>query len=889
MLIVFVLDTSASMNQLATSGLSLLDVAKSAVDLFIKAWSHDPAHRHDRYFLLRTAARGPPPPPSPASAPLPSRAALLSGWKSSLADLLEQLKLLQAFELTDPGRALRESFDLLNTFRLLNDTDSFGRGRLPWMAEPAAVFLLHDGGVLVSESGAPDHLVLPPSISVQAVLAPEPFRWDQKFYSLTIRRAGATAGGSGSVHPPPASTSMMELVDVDAIAAASSAPRVGASSSSSSGASTSGASGTVGGVGGGAQPSSAALSDKAEDGWRETDGGDANLSAVMPLVAASGGRAYLVSGVPGTVACLRHIVTHHMSGLVSRFEVPSADVLLGAANAQQSGGAAPAVAAAAAAGGLGSGALAATPSAAGVASAATSGAPAASAAGNTPTVLVLLRPRTHVGHWPIPENFCLPYKANIFPKRAAHPRFSLAQPDGDVSAMIPPWVPVDVYDLLPCALLDSLLASAGDTYFVCAPGSHPNYPSGRPFAVLSLDLHARAAVLRVLPYDFPVLLSVLTKLKALGRPHQAWRQEFDAYLYALPPYYLPFVRNVLRHLFPTLNLVAEAVDGGLPPVLAEELRRLRQEASGEVERALLQEGTGAAQFECGHFARSRPPSILEQCVLSPETAFPVAAAAASAGLIALTGSVEARFAEISALRLAVQGRAAVAAPRHALSTAQMGDYYEAMIRRQGLRRVDEAEDAQRRSLTFGNPYARSDRSAAIVDDIDALDLSASSGGGSASKRGSGAKRKRRGGHSNHGGGGGGGESPLPLASASPPPSSPEFSSSVSPSEPGSPRVSPPASPRARRVGSEDMAVEEDGDEADGAVTVPYREYERQQGDLVSRFLLLLRKPRGEAEMLGLMGRFSQRGSAHHATLMSYCRAQAEGWKRHLLLSQWPLL
>ena len=54
MLITFIVDTSASMNQRTNySGMSLLDCAKAAIEHFVKIRSRDPAtQRGDRYFLV---------------------------------------------------------------------------------------------------------------------------------------------------------------------------------------------------------------------------------------------------------------------------------------------------------------------------------------------------------------------------------------------------------------------------------------------------------------------------------------------------------------------------------------------------------------------------------------------------------------------------------------------------------------------------------------------------------------------------------------------------------------------------------------------------------------------------------------------------------------------
>lgn len=52
MLILFVIDTSSSMNQKTAHGMTLLDCAKAAVEHFVKIRGRDPATRSDRYFLV---------------------------------------------------------------------------------------------------------------------------------------------------------------------------------------------------------------------------------------------------------------------------------------------------------------------------------------------------------------------------------------------------------------------------------------------------------------------------------------------------------------------------------------------------------------------------------------------------------------------------------------------------------------------------------------------------------------------------------------------------------------------------------------------------------------------------------------------------------------------
>eukprot|EP00499_Haloplacidia_sp_CaronLabIsolate_P003885 CAMPEP_0196788020 /NCGR_PEP_ID=MMETSP1104-20130614/24087_1 /TAXON_ID=33652 /ORGANISM="Cafeteria sp., Strain Caron Lab Isolate" /LENGTH=68 /DNA_ID=CAMNT_0042158361 /DNA_START=45 /DNA_END=247 /DNA_ORIENTATION=+ len=68
MIVMFVVDTSASMGQVTYRGITLLDCAKSAVEQFIRARQQHPSGMNDRYFLV-SCAGGP--------------AALRCGWQDA--------------------------------------------------------------------------------------------------------------------------------------------------------------------------------------------------------------------------------------------------------------------------------------------------------------------------------------------------------------------------------------------------------------------------------------------------------------------------------------------------------------------------------------------------------------------------------------------------------------------------------------------------------------------------------------------------------------------------------------------------------------------------------------------------------------------------------------
>ena len=182
--IVFLVDTSSSMNQISYQGTSLLDLAKNAVECFIKIRNRDNSGRHDRYILVNFDERP---------------YCIKSGWKESHATFSAELKNLRGNSLSTLGNSLRECFDFLNIPRLQSATDNYGMGRNPFYIEPACVILLTDGCSLTGLSGIESVLTLPNSGYEGSELTKEPFRWDQRLYSVVLRIPGV-APSSQSVH-----------------------------------------------------------------------------------------------------------------------------------------------------------------------------------------------------------------------------------------------------------------------------------------------------------------------------------------------------------------------------------------------------------------------------------------------------------------------------------------------------------------------------------------------------------------------------------------------------------------------------------------------------------------------------------------------------------------
>uniref|UniRef100_A0A8C5CXA3 Integrator complex subunit 6 n=1 Tax=Gadus morhua TaxID=8049 RepID=A0A8C5CXA3_GADMO len=182
--LLFLIDTSASMNQRTHLGTTYLDIAKGAVETFMKLRGRDPASRGDRYMLVNFE-----------DVPLGIKA----GWKESHATFMTELRNLQATGLTTIGQSLRTAFDLLNLNRLVTGIDNYGQGRNPFFLEPSIIIAITDGNKLTSGSGVQDELHLPLTTPLPgSELTKEPFRWDQRLFSLVLR-----IPGHASVEPEP--------------------------------------------------------------------------------------------------------------------------------------------------------------------------------------------------------------------------------------------------------------------------------------------------------------------------------------------------------------------------------------------------------------------------------------------------------------------------------------------------------------------------------------------------------------------------------------------------------------------------------------------------------------------------------------------------------------
>lgn len=180
-IIIFLVDTSASMNQRASLAgpHTFLDIAKMTVEMFVKMRQKYPDSRFDKHMLLTFED----PPYN-----------IKVGWKGAATSFSHELKNLQCHGMTNTGTALKHAFDLLNIYRWQTGIDTYGQGRSPCLLEPSIVLLITDGGKTSTTLGVHNEFNLPMNFAVPgSELTREPFRWDQRLFALVLRLRGTPA------------------------------------------------------------------------------------------------------------------------------------------------------------------------------------------------------------------------------------------------------------------------------------------------------------------------------------------------------------------------------------------------------------------------------------------------------------------------------------------------------------------------------------------------------------------------------------------------------------------------------------------------------------------------------------------------------------------------
>ncbi|XP_028740005.1 integrator complex subunit 6 isoform X3 [Peromyscus leucopus] len=557
-ILLFLIDTSASMNQRSHLGTTYLDTAKGAVETFMKLRARDPASRGDRYMLVTFEE-----PPY----------AIKAGWKENHATFMNELKNLQAEGLTTLGQSLRTAFDLLNLNRLVTGIDNYGQGRNPFFLEPAIIITITDGSKLTTTSGVQDELkeqpsgfqevpkctdclmmtgasgrvMIPGSRIIDLILdvtssaclmaslpqksdashlgrpqkalklhlplnsplpgselTKEPFRWDQRLFALVLRLPGTMSVESEQLTGVP-------------------------------------------------------LDD----------------SAITPMCEVTGGRSYSVCSPRMLNQCLESLVQKVQSGVVINFEKAGPDpspveAIDGQPDISRPFGSQP---------------------------------------WHSCHKLIYVRPNPKtgvpIGHWPVPESFWPDQNSPTLPPRTSHPvvKFSCT----DCEPMVIDKLPFDKYELEPSPLTQFILErkSPQTCWQVYVSNSAKYNELGHPFGYLKASTALNCVNLFVMPYNYPVLLPLLDDLFKVhkAKPTLKWRQSFESYLKTMPPYYLGPLKKAVR-MMGAPNLIADSMEYGLSYSVISYLKKLSQQAKIESDRVIGSVGKKVVQ-ETGIKVRSR--------------------------------------------------------------------------------------------------------------------------------------------------------------------------------------------------------------------------------------------------------------------------------------------
>ena len=545
------MDTSASMQQKSfVSGRStLLDVAKGAVEFFVKMRQKSPESRGDRYMLLTFEE-------------YPRN--IKAGWKENLQTFMNELKNLEANGMTTMGSALKQVFDTLNINRMQTGIDMYGQGRYPFYLEPAVIVVISDGGKLTTQGSVQFELNLPMHSSVPgSELTREPFRWDQRLYALVLRMAGTPPMNQESGHVA------SDYSPIDAMCEVTGGRSYAVTSQRV------------------LHQCIDSLVQKLQSGvviHFEKIGPD---PPPLPLMKEGDGQIIDDDGSPLSRADTADTLPlDEDSSLVSAKGLTFSKDSVGS---KDSGS-----------GIIGGGSNPSRPHTPNPILA-----PTNVAWHNCRKLIYVPRSAQKgfaVGFWPLPEAFWPDIAAPALPQRSAHPNIKFTCTNQE--PMIIDNLPFDKYELEPSLLTLYILArkqpkTCWQVYIQGSSksgggGSAVNAApdiAGHPFGYLKASTNLLTVNLFVLPYNYPVLLPLLDELFKVHRvkPTGEWRTAFQGYLRTMPAYYAGPLRRVLTRMGAgnlATSLIPETMDNCLSYSVLNYLKRLKNQAKMEYDKTL---------------------------------------------------------------------------------------------------------------------------------------------------------------------------------------------------------------------------------------------------------------------------------------------------------------
>lgn len=466
-----------------------------------------------------------------------------AGWKENHVTFMNELKNLQAVGLTTLGSALKSAFDVLNINRNQTGIDTYGQGRCPFYLEPSMIVVITDGGKLSTTVGVQEEFNLPMHSPIPgSELTKEPFRWDQRLFSLVLRLAGTPP-----LEREPSAMVPSDLSPIDAMCEVTGGRSYSVTSQRM------------------LMQCLESLVQKVQSGVvinfekvgadppplpdcndQSTRGLDPSLPDIVMDVENGQiveedymDKNFIDSGPLKPLATLQN-------GTISRPTTP-----LNCSN---------------------------------------------NTSWHSCRKLIYV-PRSalkgySVGHWPIPEAYWPDVNTPSLLARTAHPVVKFTCQSHE--PMVIENLPFDKYEMEPSPLTQYILSRKQPTtcWQVFISNSHKNSELGHTFGYLKASTNLTCVNLFVMPYNYPVLMPLLDELFRLHRlkPSKEWRLQFDSYLKNMPPYYAVPLRRAL-HRMGAANLIPDNLENYLSYSVLNYLKKLKNQAKVEFEKLIVSVGS----------------------------------------------------------------------------------------------------------------------------------------------------------------------------------------------------------------------------------------------------------------------------------------------------------
>lgn len=445
---------------------------------------------------------------------------------------MNELKNLQCIGLTTLGAALKHALDVLNINRMQTGIDTYGQGRCPFFLEPSVIVLITDGGKYTTTSGVQQEFTLPMhSPILGSELTKEPFRWDQRLFSLVLRLSGTppierdtglvasdtspidamceiTGGRSYCV-----TSHRMMLQCIDSLVQKVQSGVV------------------INFEKIGPDPPLLSTELQAQLNQQEQQQQPSSLLPLAPIDIELDDNDDENSSIT-------------INGIKTSQYLPTASV--------------------------------------------------GNTAWHSCRRLIYV-PRSPqkgfpVGYWPIPESFWPDLSASSLPPRSAHPNVKFTCTSQE--PMVIENLPFDKYELEPSPLTQFILARKQPTtcWQVFVANSYKSSEVGHPFGYLKASTNLTCVNLFVMPYNYPVLLPLLEELFKVHRlkPTSEWRTQFSNYMRTMPTYYAASMKRALTKMGAATpmvqTLIPDTLDNSLSYSVMNYLKKLKNQAKIEYDR-----------------------------------------------------------------------------------------------------------------------------------------------------------------------------------------------------------------------------------------------------------------------------------------------------------------